>query len=223
MRDAETARIAAEAGADAIGLVFIDGSPRRVTPDQAAHIVAAIPAFVEPVALFVDAPIAEMKTIATGLGVRTIQLHGREQIEDARELAPLHVIKALPFEPESLGATIEWWRRECTNLAGVLVDHPVAADARPAERGGQGETIDWTSLSRLRRADHAPCLVLAGGLDPTNVGEAIATARPDAVDVSSGVERERGVKDSELIRSFCRAVVESDQAMRRASSSFRTE
>lgn len=222
IRDAATAFVAAEAGADAIGLVFVPGSPRHIMLEEAQHIVAVLPPWVEPVGLFCDEPADRILQAANALRLRTVQLHGNEQPELAAALAPLRVIKALPFDgPEPVRAAIDRWR-SCANLAGLLLDAPPS----PGEKltGGSGRQLDWNQLAQLIQrhplqrgsapsAEAAvgspaplPPIVLAGGLRPDNVSQAIATVRPYGVDVSSGVESARGVKDRQLIQAFCCAV-----------------
>ncbi|HEX7010296.1 MAG TPA: phosphoribosylanthranilate isomerase [Phycisphaeraceae bacterium] len=220
IRDAATAFVAAEAGADAVGLVFVPGSPRQITLEEARHIVAALPPWVEPVGLFRDEPADRILQAANALRLRTVQLHGNEPPELAAELAPLRVIKALPFDgPEPIRAAIDRWR-SCANLAGLLLDAPPT----PGEKltGGSGRQLDWNQLAQLiqllqrgsapsaeaavRSPAPLPPIVLAGGLRPDNVIQAIATVRPYGVDVSSGVESARGVKDRRLIQAFCCAV-----------------
>ena len=213
VRDARTALAAADAGADAVGLVFAPASPRAVTSAQARKIVAALPGFVEPVALFVNAPLEKVRATAQALGIRTVQLHGDESPAYAAKLAPLRVIKAL-----TLGGTVAdlaAWKKAGANLAGLLWDAPAPeSDRRRGLTGGGGQTGDWHALALL--APSAPTtnlapMILAGGLNPENVAAAIALVQPYAVDVSSGVESRRGVKDPKLIEAFCAAVRAADE------------
>ena len=211
VNDPDIARVAAEAGADAVGLVFVEGSPRYVSIEQAGQILAALPAFVEPVALCVDAPTDRIRSTADSLGLGTVQLHGNETPDDVCALSPLRVIKAVAFQDSK---TIESQRARwqgLTNLAGLLFDTPPVDGALP---GGSGRRFDWTALAE-RRGNGVPQifppLILAGGLTAANVAEAIRTVRPHAVDVSSGVESRPGVKDPKLIRAFCAAVRDADR------------
>ncbi len=202
VRHVEDALTAARAGADAVGLVFVTRSPRLVMMEDAARISAALPAFVEPIALFVDGLFPQVRDTALQLGLRTVQLHGSESPAYAKELRPLKVIKALPFGPQ-LPDEAARWRTQCPNLAALLIDTPPAqAEALP---GGGGAAFNWQELAQMQRPDWPP-LLLAGGLNPHNVAQAIAQVRPWGVDVSSGVERQRGVKDPQLIQAFCAAV-----------------
>jgi phosphoribosylanthranilate isomerase len=214
IRDVDSALAAAHAGADAIGLVFVRASPRAVTREQAWRIVHALPAFVEPVGLFVDSSHAEVRATAQEVGLRTVQLHGKEDPAYVEQLGSLRVIKAMSFDAGRVDQVLGLWR-QAAGLAGLLVDTP------PAEgvdlTGGSGRSFDWNALASLREAGSLaglPPITLAGGLTPTNVGAAIAMLRPWAVDVSSGVESARGVKDAGLISAFCDAVRAADAGLR---------
>lgn len=223
IRDVDSALVAAEAGADAIGLVFVEKSPRFVSVEKARAIVVALPAFVEPVALFADASIDHMRGIAQTVGIRMLQLHGNETRETVAALAQFRVIKAVNFAAAGAGVgeatPFEQWMRGPwpANLAAMLVDAPQEKHA--ALTGGGGKPFDWSQLAavvggahptqggaRPTQADAQPRLILAGGLTPENVAEAIRVVKPWAVDVSSGVESSRGIKDAGKIRAFCDAV-----------------
>lgn len=216
VREPSTALAAAQAGADAIGLVFAVASPRFVSHDQAKKIVRALPAFVEPVGLFVDAPVEQIQATANELGLSTVQLHGRESPNIVAQLAPMRVIKAIAFEPTDLSAKLDSWRQTPGSLAGLLWDAPKSANneaglAPPS--GGSGSRFDWEALAKLKDAGSLESLapmILAGGLTPDNVGQAISQLAPWGVDVSSGVESSRGEKDDALIAAFCAAVRDAD-------------
>ena len=210
IRDGQTARAAVAAGVDGIGLVFVEGSPRQVSIQLAQQIVATLPPFVEPVGLFVDAPLDEVRQIAKLLGLRTVQLHGQEPPHFATDLAPLRVIKAVPFDARHISAALAPWRATVSNLAGILFDAGPQFDGNKSlPAGGTGRRFDWEALARLEHGGvlaGLPQTILAGGLDPNNVAEAIAQVGPYAVDVSSGVESSRGVKDPDRIEAFVEAV-----------------
>ncbi len=230
VRTLEAALCAAQAGADAVGFVFVGRSPRAIEPVEAAAIVRRLPSFVEPVALFVDATAQEVRDVCTIAGLHTAQLHGHETLAQVEELASFRIIKAINFGDES---QMNWLRTPPpATVAAILVDGPAAATTNaptaktPAARdqqltGGSGEPFDWTKLAPWispqpnandltdQAADTAP-IILAGGLTPENVGQAIATVRPWAVDVSSGVESSRGIKSLARIRAFCAAVQHAD-------------
>jgi len=214
----DTALAAAAAGADAIGLVFEAKSPRAIQVPQAKAIVDQLPAFVEPVGLFVDQPPEVIKQTAEAVGLKTVQLHGQEGPDVAIALTGLgggdghrglRIVKAMSFEPEKIEAALEPWRGVVGQLAGLLLDAP-PTEASQGLTGGSGHAFDWGDLKHAQSAgmfDGMPPLILAGGLTPSNVAEAIKQTSPYAVDVSSGVESTRGVKDVARIATFCSAVI----------------
>ncbi len=207
LRSLEDALCAADAGADAAGFVFVERSPRCVTAAQVAAIVKHLPAFVEPVALFADASSEQVRMVCDATGIRTVQLHGHEDRAYVRSLRGYRVIKAINFGDEGRKMWLERATYESCSVVGLLVDAP-ADDATPQAAGltgGGGKPFDWAALASLDRA-MLPPLILAGGLTSSNVAQAIATVHPFAVDVSSGVESARGVKDHAKIRAFCAAV-----------------
>ena len=201
IRDIESAQAAVDAGADAIGLVFVKASPRHVTVDQARAIVRSLPPFVEPVGLFVDEALEHVRDTCMAVGLHTVQLHGRETIDYARKLNDCRVIKAATIGDEK--HTTWFTHLKPHHIVGLLLDAPPAPDSDLT--GGSGVTFDWKAIDSLDRKS-LPLLILAGGLTAANVGEAIRIVKPFAVDVSSGVESSRGIKDPGLIRAFCDAV-----------------
>ena len=188
---------AAEAGADAIGLVFYPPSPRFVSIAKAEAICDALPTFTNVVALFVDATEGEIDEILRYLPIDTIQLHGGESPEFVERLG-FRCIKALSVKPESdVGG-------ECAAYAaanGLLLD-----TYRKGVPGGTGECFDWELIPPPVARD----IILAGGLNADNVGDAIRQVKPWAVDVSGGVESKPGIKDAERIQAFVRAVRSAD-------------
>src|SRR5690606_4982654 len=200
IRDTAAARAAAEAGADAIGFVFARSSPRRLEPAEAARLMADLPPFLVTVGLFVDPGLDEFVAAEEQCPTHYTQFHGNEPEPLVRQCGP-DIIKAVRFSAGTIEADLAKWGR-IEEVAAVLVD---------GSAGGMGEAFDWAALRQPAAASPKP-VILAGGLTPQNVGDAIRAARPWAVDVSSGVERERGVKDSALIRAFCAAVREADAA-----------
>ena len=194
----EDAVAAAESGADAVGFVFWQGSPRHVEAEVARRIADALPPFVVRVGVFVDAPRETLRRTAEEVGLDLLQLHGTESPDSLAGL-PRRVLKAVPvgdgFRPEDA------WRFE-GHAAGVLLD--TRSTSAP---GGTGRSFDWSVARAVR--DRAAFLVLAGGLTPENVAAAIAAVAPDGVDVSSGVESVPGRKDAARVRAFVRAVRES--------------
>ncbi len=190
----EDGLLAAEAGADAIGLVFWPGSPRAVTVDMARRIAEAVPPFVVRVGVFVDASRDEMARAADQAGLDLLQLHGKEPPEACVGL-PRRALKAVRvgvgFHPDDA-------LRYEGRAAGILLD--TGGGAAP---GGTGRAFDW-SLARGVR-ERARFIVLAGGLGPQNVRAAIEAVRPDGVDASSGVESAPGKKDPARVKAFVEA------------------
>jgi len=182
----EDALHAAEQGATALGFVFWEPSPRYVEPEAAARIIAALPDSVTAVGLFVNETPERIREVAAKTGITTVQLHGDEPASYAG-LVAMPVLRAIGLDR---GAETASWPAETI----FLVD---AAD--PVRRGGTGVTIDWKSAAALARSCR---LVLAGGLTPENVAEAIAVVDPYGVDVSSGVEDAPGIKNADKVARF---------------------
>lgn len=194
------AQAAVAAGADAIGLVFAAASARRIDIARAATIAAAVPPFVARVALFMDNAADEITAVLAAVEIDVIQFHGSETPEFCEGFARPY-IKAVPMgEP---GVRLADWARRHPHAAGFLVDAN-----RIGEAGGQGRTFDWSDgLDAIERP-----VVVAGGLTADNVATAIARFTPYAVDVSSGVEREPGIKCNERMRAFVDAVIQAGKA-----------
>ncbi|MBI6794265.1 phosphoribosylanthranilate isomerase [Pseudomonas syringae] len=189
----EDALAAAEAGADAIGLVFYPKSPRAVTVLQARAIIAALPPFITTVGLFVNASRCELNETLEAVALDMLQFHGDETPEECDGYHRPY-IKALRVKA---GDDIAGVCRTYRNARGVLLDTYV--EGVP---GGTGETFDWALIPD----DLDKPVILAGGLTSANVAQAIAQVRPYAVDVSGGVEKSKGIKDREKIRAFMSAV-----------------
>jgi phosphoribosylanthranilate isomerase len=198
IRSVDDARLAVEAGADAVGFVFWPMSPRRVDVDAAAAIGRELPPFVLRVGVFVDASVDEMTVAADRAGLDLLQLHGDEPPE-ALAGAPRRVLKAVRVGRRF---AVQDALRYVGHVAGVLVDTRLPGET--ALPGGTGVPFDWTLIRGLR--DQVPFLMLAGGLSPDNVAEAVRAVRPHAVDVSSGVEAVPGRKDPAKVRAFVKAV-----------------
>ncbi|MEM7755335.1 MAG: phosphoribosylanthranilate isomerase [Planctomycetota bacterium] len=200
VRDADTAWMAAEAGADSIGLVFADGSPRRVDADAGRSIMFSLPPMVSTVGVIVDRTVEQFCALEEKCPCELWQLHGDEDEKTAKSCGP-GVIKAIGFDAETIDAQLRRWSA-VPEVSALLIDGP---------RAGSGEAIDWGRLREaLDAVDDLPPVFLAGGLTPETVGEAVRTVRPWGVDVSSGVESERGVKDEAKVRAFCAAVQSAD-------------
>jgi len=187
---------AAEAGADAVGFVFHPGSPRFVTAERAAELARALPPFVTPVGLFVNAPRADIDRVLAAIPTLVLQFHGDESAEqcDAFQRPYLRAARMAP------GLDLLDFARRYRGAQALLLDAHVEGF------GGAGKAFDWS----LVPAGVAHRLVLSGGLHAANVVAGIQQLRPWAVDVSSGVESSRGVKDAAAIRRFCDAVREAD-------------
>ncbi len=198
LRDADAA---VGAGANAIGLVFAAGSKRRVTPARAKQIVRRLPNDVMAVGVFVNTPIGRLVKTARTSRLAALQLHGDETPADCREArlkSSLPVIKAFAVASKKDLKGIGAYRGA---VDAILLDSKV-----PGKRGGTGQSFDW-KLARGAKRFGIP-MVLSGGLNPQKVGQAIRVSKPNAVDVSGGVEAAPGVKDPIRVRAFVRAVWE---------------
>lgn len=184
---------AGRCGADAIGLVFYAPSPRAVSIEQAQAITQALPPFVTVVGLFVNALPDEIQRVIGQVRLDLLQFHGDEAPADCARYAKPY-IKALRVGPTT---DVHAAARAYASAQGVLLDAQV--DGIP---GGTGQTFDWT---RVPRDLHQP-IILAGGLTPENVAQAIRTVQPYAVDVSGGVEASKGIKDAVKIAQFIKEV-----------------
>jgi phosphoribosylanthranilate isomerase len=191
----EDALAVAAAGADAIGLVFAEKSPRFVDIARARAIARALPPFVTVVGLFVDAPPERIREVLGQVPLDLIQFHGRETPEQCRGHGRPYIKAITMGEGVDPGAQA----RAYDDAAGFLLDA-----YSPAAAGGTGEVFDWNRVPR----DFGRPLILAGGLTPANVAAAIRQVRPYAVDVSSGVEKGKGIKDPAKISAFMRSVNE---------------
>ena len=194
IRRSEDAALAVELGASALGFIFWPSSPRFVDPEAAKAIIASVPPFVSTVGVFVDQDAAHVAEVARGLKLSAVQLHGSEQVDAYDGVAP-QIVKAIPVGEDG---TAERLVRALPARIGVLLD---AHD--PVKRGGTGRTIDWTRAAGLARMRP---IILSGGLNADNVGDAIDAVRPYAIDVSSGVESQPGVKDAGKLRAFFNAL-----------------
>lgn len=189
----EDARVAALEGADAIGLVFYEPSPRAISLSAAAEVVAAIPAFVSVVGLFVNPEAAFVEEVLGQVSLDLLQFHGDESPEfcdqfNRRWLKAVRVQKA-----DDINEAFARFSR----ASGLLVD---AYD--PLQYGGTGKCFDWSMIPETRPLP----LILAGGLNSDNVARAVEQVRPWAVDVSGGVEARKGIKDQKRMTEFLKEV-----------------
>ena len=225
---AADAEMVAAAGADAIGLNFVQGSPRQLDLAHGREVAAAIPAGVLRVGVFAGSPVDDMLQIARALCLDAIQLHGhldggREPIdppERCRQLSGLPVIRAVRLETsrsgtDALTAARQWIAAAVAagaTPAMVIVDAAVSRGTAPGRLGGTGDRVDWTALAR---AGSLPVpMAVAGGLTPDNVAEAIRVTGLSAVDTASGVEAAPGQKDPEKVRTFVAAARRGFEGLR---------
>jgi len=185
----EDAAAAVDCGAGALGFVFWPESPRCIDPHRARAIVATLPPFVTPVGVFVNQPAEYVRGVASLVRLGAVQLHGDETVGYAAGIAT-PAIKAVTVADPQLSV----WPVRTTLLLDV---------GDKEKRGGTGRTIDWTAAARLAAQRK---ILLAGGLTPENVAEAVAQVRPFGIDVSSGVERSPGIKDHRRLLALFEAL-----------------
>jgi len=189
---------AAELGADALGFVFYEKSPRYVSIKAAAEICESVSPFVTKVGLFVNASENEVRRVIDSVQLDLLQFHGDELPEYCQKFN-LPYIKAIRAKDrESIQSAI----KSHANAIGILVDSYV-----PGIPGGTGNTFDWSLIPEKDKSK----VILAGGLNAENISEAITTVKPYAVDVSGGVEQSKGIKDHEKIFQFIKEVASADK------------
>ena len=193
----EDALAAARAGAHAIGLVFYAGSPRYVTPGRAAEIIRVVPPFVTTVGLFVNAQAEEVRATLAEAPVGLLQFHGDETPAFCRQFNRPYV-RAVRMKP---GIDLLQYARDYHDSKALLLDTYVAD-----LHGGSGAVFDWRLIPRGLPLP----VILSGGLTPENVADAVRRVRPSAVDVSSGVESAKGVKDAQKVAAFIKGVRNAD-------------
>ena len=203
LRKADDALAAAVAGADAIGLIFYQASPRAVTIDQALAIRSVLPPFVSTVALFVNAARAEVEAVLAEVNPGLLQFHGDEdETYCASFRAPY--LKVCRVGAGTRANDLLQFKARFASASGLLLD-----TLHASQYGGTGESFDWHVIPDEMRSR----IVLSGGLTPHNVGGAIRSIHPWAVDVSSGVEAAKGVKDHVKIAEFINEVRRADQGI----------
>jgi len=195
---AKDAVVAANLGVDAIGLVFYPPSPRYVSIEQAKEIVAALPAFVTVVALFVDEQESQIREVLSHVSIDCIQFHGDESAAACRVYNKPYM-KAIRMKP---GLDISEIARQYNDATALLLDA-----YHPGIKGGSGSQFDWDLIPE----DCSLPVVLAGGLQLDNVRQAIQSVKPYALDVSSGVEAEKGVKDVAKMTAFIQQINKGDR------------
>jgi phosphoribosylanthranilate isomerase len=193
---AEDALAAVEAGASALGLVFVPGTPRFVRPEAASSILRGLPPFVSTVGVFLDQPLEEVLATVAALDLHVVQLHGHEPEAFSRRL-PVPVIKALRVRDAESLRPIGTYPAQAFLLDAYVEGQP----------GGTGTLLPWEVVIQAKGLAR---IILSGGLRPENVGDAVRLIRPFAVDVSSGVERSPGRKDHRKVREFIANVRQAD-------------
>jgi len=191
------------AGVDALGLIFVEASPRNIVPEKAREIVASLPPFVDAVGVFVDQELDVVNDIVKYCGLTVVQLHGSESPQYC-EAVNARVVKTFSIRPDAEVSEINpFYDPYLDTVSGILLDtfHEKMA-------GGTGQTFDWELIHKCRPA--AP-LILAGGLSPDNIADAIRQVRPFAVDVNSGVEISPGVKDIGAVERLVESVRATDR------------
>ena len=192
---------AVEAGADALGFMFFEGSKRHLTPAAATKIIRALPPFVAKVGVFVNASAETVRATIAECGLDTLQFHGEETPEFCRQFAPLKVVKAFRIQN---AASLQ-------PLPDYAVDAWLLDSYVPGQRGGTGEKFNWELAAQAKELGRP--VILAGGLSPENIADAMQQVWPFGVDVSSGVESAPGQKDAGLVRRFVEIVREMEQEL----------
>ena len=200
-------RAAVDCGADALGFVFYPNSPRYVSGAQAGELIRAVPAFVSTVALFVNAGLETIKAVAAEAPFSLLQFHGEETARacaDAADAVARPFLRVFRVKPDTSAADLlEYegeYRAASPLFSSLLLDTYVDA------YGGAGKVFDWSLIPK----ELAPRVVLSGGVSVSNATDAVARVRPFAVDISSGVEQQKGIKDARKIAAFIDAVRAAD-------------
>lgn len=198
LRDEASVEAAIVAGADAVGFVLVEHSPRYIEPEVAAALMCMLPPMVTPVGVVQNLSVDAFCDLEQRFPAPLMQLHGMESVKTVAACGP-GVIKGVRFHADTIDADLTRWD-ELEEVDAILID---------GSAGGEGTAFDWNLLAGRLEGVTTPIL-LAGGLNAENVAQAISIIRPYAVDVSSGVERSPGVKDSDAIAAFCDAVRRAD-------------
>jgi phosphoribosylanthranilate isomerase len=194
----EDALLAIGMGADALGFIFAK-SPRRITAKEARTIIHSLPPLVKTVGVFVNEEPARIKEIKSFCGFDLVQLHGEESPEICQDLMP-HAVKSFRIQNETDIENINKYRG---TVRAILLD-----TFQPGKAGGTGQTFDW-SLALKARETGLP-IILAGGLGPGNIQEAVATVKPYAVDINSGIEERPGKKDLVLMKQLMEKIKKTE-------------
>lgn len=208
----EDVQAAVAAGADAIGFVFYPKSPRYVTPEQATALIAAVPPFVTCTGLFVNATPDEVRTVVNVAPISLLQLHGDETIEESAAIAAAcgrQFLRVFRVKPDTTPAELLEYESTCRAASPLFTS--LLLDTYVDAYGGAGKGFDWSLIPK----DLAPRAVLSGGLSVHNATGAVESVRPYAVDISSGVEAAKGIKDARKIADFVAAVRAGDAIIER--------
>lgn len=200
----EDAQKAAELGVDALGFIFVGKSPRNIDPLMAWEIIKSVPSFISCVGVFVNSDLGEVQRTVNACGLSQVQLHGEEPVEYCRQLKEwrrsLSICKAFRVRSDSTGKELNQYSAD---VDSILLDTYSSGAA-----GGTGETFDWGIIEHLNLQKP---LILAGGLNPENVADAIRVSRPFAVDVNSGIEDRPGIKNHQKMKAVFDAVAGADR------------
>jgi phosphoribosylanthranilate isomerase len=199
----EDLRAVVDAGADALGFVFYPPSPRYLTPEGAAPLISAMPPFVTSVGLFVNASLEELQAVIKLAPIQLLQFHGDESAQECHRLASAvnrPFIRAFRVKPDTSAADL--LECEAEYQAASPLFQGLLLDTFVDSFGGSGKVFDWSLIPK----ELAPRVVLSGGLSVQNATDAVVGVRPFAVDISSGVELSKGVKDAAKVQAFVQAV-----------------
>ena len=195
--------VAVNAGSDALGFVFYPPSPRYLTPEAAAPLIAAMPPFVTSVGLFVNASLEELQAVIKQAPIQLLQFHGNESATECHRLASAvnrPFIRAFLVKPDTSAADL--LECEAKYQAASPLFQGLLLDTFVDSFGGSGKVFDWSLIPK----ELAPRVVLSGGLSVQNATDAVSRVRPFAVDISSGVEAAKGIKDAAKMRAFVAAI-----------------
>ncbi len=188
------AQAAVDNGADALGFIFVKDTPRFIDPDDAAAIMFNLPPMVSAIGVSRDLTLDEFCDLEQTCPAHSFQLHGKEPVSLVQQCGP-GVIKAFKYEQVTIQSQLDRWSK-VAEVDALLID---------GSDGGEGKAFDWSQLAPLIE-NYTKRIIIAGGLDESNVTEVIKTLKPYAVDISSGVESEPGIKDHTKIAKLCAAV-----------------
>lgn len=194
----DDAQAAVNNGADAVGFIFVKDTPRYISPDDAAAIMFELPPMTSAIGVVQVDSIEQFCQIEQACPCHTFQLHGKEPVDLVKQCGP-GVIKAFKYEEVTIKSQLDRWAK-VAEIDALLID---------GSEGGQGQPFDWTKLAPFLDGYNKD-IIIAGGLDASNVGEVIKACRPYAVDISTGVESEPGIKDHQKIADLCAAVRAAD-------------